>query len=117
MLPSGWLMTPPSEASASDIADAVAHQRQEVRRGVMTTAEEVRAESDSTGTVLYIPEIPDGAGTYEAADLYARAGWFLAPVSHTDYKNPESVLGKAWQTKTFRDPESVGAYFIGTNYG
>src|SRR4051794_18888766 len=98
-------------------ADAVAHQRQEVRGGAMTTAEEVRAESDSTGTVLYIPEIPEGAGTYEAADLYARAGWFLAPVSPTDYKNPGSVLGKAWQTKTFRDPESVGAYFIGTNYG
>jgi hypothetical protein len=52
-----------------------------------------------------------------AAFAYGKVGLYLAPVRRGQYKNPGSVLGQGWPSKTFKDPESIAAAFAGTDHG
>jgi len=62
----------------------------------------------------YIPEIGD-TDTLGAALAYAAAGWYVLPVR--DPKNPGSVVGKDWPSKSSCSPHVLTAWFAGTNYG
>lgn len=59
---------------------------------------------------LYVPEIPVGASTVDAAQLYAAAGWYVLPIV-AGSKNPGSLLGKGWPAKTSRDPRVIAGWF------
>lgn len=65
---------------------------------------------------LTVPEIPDDIDTLGAALRYANNGWYVIPVAHAT-KNPGSVVGGAWHTKSSRDPHVIASWFAGTNYG
>jgi AAA domain/Bifunctional DNA primase/polymerase, N-terminal len=55
-------------------------------------------------------------GATEAALAYAEHGWYVVPVARGT-KNPGSVLGKSWQTRSTRDPRTIVALWSGTNHG
>lgn len=79
--------------------------------------EETQTEGNTSPAGLYIPELPEDVDTLTAGLAYIKAGWFIGPIARGDYKNPGSVLGKSWQTKTFNDAENVAAHFAGTDHG
>jgi P4 family phage/plasmid primase-like protien len=62
-------------------------------------------------TRLHVPELPEDVGLYEAAQLYAAAGWYVGPLHPDDPKNPGHYLGKSWQSKTSRDPDQIAVWF------
>lgn len=64
---------------------------------------------------LTVPELPEDVDTLTAAFVYAKAGWYVLPADQAT-KNPGSVVGAKWQTKSSRDPEQLAAWFAGTNY-
>jgi P4 family phage/plasmid primase-like protien len=70
---------------------------------------------------LYIPEIGSDTDTLTAALAYADAGWYVLPVAREDPanpgKNPGSVVGKGWHSKSSRDPQQLAAWFAGTDHG
>lgn len=69
----------------------------------------------SDQTTLSIPaSIPDDP--MAAALLYAKHGWYVLPVK-AGTKNPGSVVGKAWQRLSTRNPQQIAAYWSGTNHG
>ncbi|MFC9790861.1 bifunctional DNA primase/polymerase [Rhodococcus sp. NPDC127528] len=49
----------------------------------------------------------------DAALTYAKAGWYVLPTAPTDVKNPGSVVGRGWHTKSTRDPEQIRAWWKG----
>jgi hypothetical protein len=63
---------------------------------------------------LTVPDVTD-LDTLTAALRYADAGWYVLPVRTSDKKNPGSRVGKAWQTKSSRDPEQLVAWFAGSS--
>ena len=64
---------------------------------------------------LTIPEIPEDADNLTAALLYAEAGLYVGPAKRTS-KNPGSLLGACWQTRSSRDPGQIAAWFAGTDH-
>jgi AAA domain/Bifunctional DNA primase/polymerase, N-terminal len=64
---------------------------------------------------LSIPALPPDVDTLTAALAYGAAGWYIAAVKRGT-KNPGSLLGDSWQHKTFRDPETIAAWFAGTDH-
>jgi hypothetical protein len=68
---------------------------------------------------LTIPEIPDDADALTAALSYAKAGWYLVPVNPNvgGGKHPGSVVGNGWPSLSSRDPQTITAWFAGTDYG
>jgi P4 family phage/plasmid primase-like protien len=59
-----------------------------------------------------VPAIDDGASLLTAAMAYGKlGGFYLAPTRAGDIKNPGSLFGGRWQTKTVRDPADVFAVF------
>lgn len=64
---------------------------------------------------LSIPDIDPDQDTISAALAYAKAGWYVLPVSRAT-KHAGSVLGKGWPAKTSRDPETIIAWFAGTDH-
>lgn len=52
----------------------------------------------------------------QAALQYAAAGWYVIPVK-AGTKNPGSVVGKDWPTRSTRDPEQIAALWAGTDHG
>lgn len=65
---------------------------------------------------LYVPEIEPDADTLTAALTYARAGLCVLPVRKGS-KNPGSVVGRNWQSKSSHDPKQIVAWLAGTDYG
>lgn len=65
--------------------------------------------------MLRIPEIPEDASVLDAALAYAAAGWYVGPAKKGS-KNPGSVLGKGWESKTSSDPEQIVAWFAGSDH-
>jgi hypothetical protein len=65
---------------------------------------------------LYVPELPAGAGTLDAALRYAEAGWCQVPL-RLGTKHPGSVLGAGWPEQSSRDKKTLTAWFSGTSYG
>jgi hypothetical protein len=63
---------------------------------------------------LSIPDIDPDQDTLSAALAYARAGWYVLPVDQAT-KHAGSVLGKGWPAKSSRDPETLIAWFAGTD--
>jgi hypothetical protein len=63
-------------------------------------------------TALYIPDLPDGIDRIGAGLLYAKAGLYLLP-GYPDTKRP--AVGKGWPHKSSRDPDTIAAWFAGTN--
>lgn len=62
---------------------------------------------------MYIPRITDNTTPLEAALAYARAGWFVIPVSREvdTGKNPGSILGARWPIGSSRDEEQIREWF------
>ena len=58
-------------------------------------------------------EVPDitGLDAMAAAFAYAKHGWYVGPVRQGS-KNPGSILGKQWQSKTTRDPQIIADYWM-----
>jgi hypothetical protein len=68
------------------------------------------------GTPVHIPDVA-GMSVLDAALAYAEAGLYVGPLKHRQ-KNPGSVLGKAWQSRTSRDPAVIRRWFpAGTKRG
>jgi hypothetical protein len=65
---------------------------------------------------VHIPDIDPDAGTLDAALRYAAAGLYVLPVT-AGSKNPGSVVGKGWQHKSSTDPQTITAWFAGTDHG
>jgi hypothetical protein len=63
---------------------------------------------------LSVPDIDPDQDTLSAALAYARAGWYVLPVDQAT-KHAGSVLGKSWPAKSSRDPETIIAWFAGTD--
>lgn len=68
------------------------------------------------GRPLSVPELPRDCDSLSAALAYAAAGWYVVPVRRGS-KNPGSVLGKAWDEKSMRDPDEITARWAGTHHG
>ena len=69
-------------------------------------------------SALEIPDLDPEASILDAALAYAAAGWYIAPTDPArDVKNPGTVLGGGWPSKTSRDPKQIAAWFAGTDYG
>jgi Bifunctional DNA primase/polymerase, N-terminal/AAA domain len=68
----------------------------------------------ATVPVLTIPDIDAEADTLSAALAYAKAGWYVGYTdpNYHDPKSPE-VMGKGWQTKTSRDPQTIVGWYAG----
>ena len=64
---------------------------------------------------LHIPDIAPDADNITAALTLAKAGWYLLPVKRGT-KNPGSVVGKGWQSKSSREPDQIVAWFAGTDH-
>jgi hypothetical protein len=65
---------------------------------------------------LTVPLITSELGMLGAALEYAQAGWYITPARRCT-KDPGSVLGKGWQTRTSRDPEVIVSWYAGTDHG
>jgi hypothetical protein len=69
-----------------------------------------------SGTIV-VPEIGEDATNLDAALAYAGAGLYLVPTLRANPKNPGSILGKSWQTKSSRDADQIVAWFAGSDSG
>lgn len=65
---------------------------------------------------LFVPEITPDDDALSAALKYAAAGWYVVPIRRGT-KNPGSVFGANWHTKSIRDTESIVAEWAGTDHG
>lgn len=65
---------------------------------------------------LFVPDLPPDCDLIKAALAYATAGWYVGPVARGT-KNPGSILGDSWPSKTSRDPEQIVLWFAGTDAG
>jgi hypothetical protein len=65
---------------------------------------------DSFPKQLSIPSNINQLNNLDAALAYAQSGWYVIPVK-SGTKNPGSILGKDWPTKSTRDPNSIKEYF------
>jgi len=68
------------------------------------------------GGVRMIPVVDEGDDVCRAACAYAAAGIFVVPIDPRT-KNPGSVLGSGWPSKSSRDPQEIGLWFAGTSHG
>ena len=64
-------------------------------------------------TGLSVPDLTPDTDVLNAALKYASAGWYVGPVK-AGTKHPGSVLGKAWDLKTSRDPKVIASWYTGT---
>jgi Bifunctional DNA primase/polymerase, N-terminal len=71
--------------------------------------------TDATVTHLSVPALPDGIDTIGAGMLYAKAGFYILPGHRAQVRNPGRIVGKGWQHKSSRDPDTIAALFAGTN--
>jgi hypothetical protein len=69
----------------------------------------------STDVPLHIPLISPDDDVLTAALKYAKAGWYVLPVRMSDAKNPGSVVGTGWPSKSSRDPKMLAAWYAGTS--
>lgn len=69
---------------------------------------------DSFPRQLSIPSNINQLNNLEAALAYADCGWYVIPVK-SGTKNPGSILGKDWPTKSTRDPIIIKEYFKSLN--
>lgn len=65
---------------------------------------------------VFIPLFSGTENAYEAGMAYGEAGWYLVPIK-SGSKNPGSVLGKEWPTKSSRDPKVLSEWFRRSDYG
>ena len=70
--------------------------------------------SAPTTVTLTIPDFAEDADTLTVALQLAAAGIYVLPCVHGT-KDPGSILGRNWQSKSSRDPEQIIAWFAGTN--
>ena len=86
-------------------------------RPSVTTETAQQPASRATASVpLTVPVIDAGADVLTAALAYAAAGIYVLPVARGS-KNPGSVVGKNWHTKSSRDPQQIAAWFAGADHG
>lgn len=71
--------------------------------------------SDSRLKNLSIPNVASTPSIYSAAMSYIECGWYVAPVK-SGTKNPGSLLGTDWPSKTSRNPQDIAAWFRNTNH-
>lgn len=66
-------------------------------------------------TKLRMPDFTGDETPLEAALAYAEAGWYVIPVDREfeTGKNPGSVLGGDWPSKSSRDPDQIAEWFSG----
>jgi hypothetical protein len=64
---------------------------------------------------LAIPDVSD-LDTLSAALAYAATGWYVGPLINGS-KHPGSRLGNTWHARTSRDPETIVAWFAGSDDG
>ncbi len=76
---------------------------------------DVRYHVGGVGVRMF-PKIGEGDDVCRAAFAYAAAGIYVLPIDART-KNPGSVLGSGWPSKSSRDPQEIGLWFAGTNYG
>lgn len=61
---------------------------------------------------LSVPFIDTQTSPAEAAKAYAEAGWYVLPVEREGTgKNPGSIVGGQWHTKSSRNPEQIAEWF------
>lgn len=61
---------------------------------------------------LNIPFIDTQTSPAEAAKMYAEAGWYVLPVEREGTgKNPGSIVGSQWHTKSSRNLEQIAEWF------
>ena len=65
---------------------------------------------------VVIPQIDSSTDALEAALRYADAGLYVLPVV-SGQKNPGSVVGAGWTSKSSRDVEQICTWFAGTTHG
>jgi Bifunctional DNA primase/polymerase, N-terminal/Protein of unknown function (DUF3987) len=64
----------------------------------------------------YIPSISLDDDNLTGSLAYAEAGFYLLPIKRGT-KNPGSIVGRNWQSKSSRDPKVITAWFAGTDHG
>jgi Bifunctional DNA primase/polymerase, N-terminal len=82
----------------------------------VSAAGETNTEGESVGNALYIPVLADDVDNMTAGLDYADGGMYLVPVARGS-KNPGSIVGRNWQSKSSRDPEQIAAWYAGTDHG
>jgi putative DNA primase/helicase len=70
------------------------------------SARRIVAVPDERAAVLLLPDVT-GLPPRVAALAYAAAGLFVLPTNPADIKNPGSVVGGRWHTKSSRDPKRI----------
>lgn len=65
---------------------------------------------------VFIPLFSGTENPYEAGMAYGEAGWYVVPI-RPGSKNPGSVLGDDWPTKSSRDPKVLAEWFRYSDYG
>lgn len=55
-----------------------------------------------------IPDV-DGLSAYKSAMAYSEGNLYVLPVDPTDAKNPGSIVGKGWPSKSTRDADVIDA--------
>lgn len=76
----------------------------------MTTM--TNAPRNPATAALHVPDtIAPDTPPLEAALAYAKAGWYVVPVA-IGSKNPGSVVGKNWTSKSTRDPQIIADYWM-----
>ena len=63
---------------------------------------------------LSIPDLPPDCDLIRAALAYAACGWYVGPVARGT-KNPGSILGEHWPSKSSRDTDQIVEWFAGTD--
>ena len=86
------------------------------RPGGTTETAQQPASRAIASVPLTVPVIDPDAGALTAALAYAAAGIYVLPAK-CGTKDPGSVVGKGWHTKSSRDPAQIAAWFAGTDHG
>lgn len=64
---------------------------------------------ESADRPVFLPDVT-GFSLFQAASAYAAAGWFVLPVA-PGTKNPGSVVGSGWQSKSTRNPDEIASWW------
>jgi Bifunctional DNA primase/polymerase, N-terminal len=80
------------------------------------TAPTAELAPGSAPPTIFVPDIPRDSDMLSAALLWANAGFKILPVV-AGSKNPGSVVGADWKSKSSCDPRVIAAWYAATDYG
>lgn len=80
------------------------------------TAPTAELAPGSPRPTIFVPDIPRDSDMLSAALLWAKAGFKILPVV-AGSKNPGSVVGADWRSKSSCDAKVIAAWFAATDHG